>query len=131
MGSSNEDAPEEKKPAGGAESPRTPEPAAPVVVSGSDPAPAIPVVPGDLLASSAVALAALARIQQEMMTFVACRLRADLDCQADLVRCRSWDEVRDVQARFWRAAVEDYARNAARMTEIGAETMRRGAVPAG
>lgn len=69
--------------------------------------------------AGAAVLAGLNRVQREMADFVAERVRQDMETQARLLRCRSLDEVRDLQMRFFRTAVDQYAAEAARLMAIG------------
>lgn len=63
----------------------------------------------------------LTRVQSEIAAFVSERIRQDLDTQSELIRCRNLSEVRDVQSRFFRAAVDQYARETTRLMRLGSE----------
>jgi hypothetical protein len=65
------------------------------------------------------------RTQREISAFVAERIRQDLDTQSALLRCRSLDEVRDLQVRFFRTAVEQYSSEAVQLIGIGREMAAR------
>lgn len=71
-------------------------------------------------ASSAV-FEALSRAQAEISDFVAERIRQDLDTQQAFLRCRSLDEVRDVQFNFLRTALDQYGGEAAKLVRLGGE----------
>ena len=71
-------------------------------------------------ASSAV-FEALSRAQAEISDFVAERIRQDPDTQQAFLRCRSLDEVRDVQFNFLRTALDQYGGEAAKLVRLGGE----------
>ena len=75
-------------------------------------------------ASSAV-FEALSRAQAEISDFVAERIRQDLDTQQAFLRCRSLDEVRDVQFNFLRTALDQYGGEAAKLVRLGGEVAAR------
>ncbi|HVH02876.1 MAG TPA: phasin family protein [Amaricoccus sp.] len=58
-------------------------------------------------ASQAV-LEAFTRARAEISDFVAERIRQDLDTQQAFLRCRNFDEVRDVQVQYLRTALDQY-----------------------
>ena len=64
---------------------------------------------------------ALSRAQAEISDFVAERIRQDLDTQQAFLRCRSLDEVRDVQFNFLRTALDQYGGEAAKLVRLGGE----------
>jgi hypothetical protein len=66
-------------------------------------------------------LAGLSKAQKEIAEFVAERIRQDIDSQVELMRCRTLDEVLDVQSRFVNTAMDQYAAEASRLARIGAE----------
>jgi len=63
----------------------------------------------------------LARARTEISGFVAVRIRQDLETQQELLRCRNFDELRDVQARFVRTAMDQYGSKAAQLVRMGGE----------
>lgn len=63
----------------------------------------------------------LSRARIELSDFVSERIRADLEAQQALLRCRSFDEVREVQVAFFRAAFDQYGGEAARLVRLGSE----------
>jgi hypothetical protein len=63
----------------------------------------------------------LSRAQAEISDFVAERIRQDLDTQQAFLRCRSLDEVRDVQVNFLRTALDQYGVEAAKLMRLGGE----------
>lgn len=67
----------------------------------------------------------LSRARDEISSFVAERVRQDLDAQKALLRCRNIDEIRDVQVRFVRTAMDQYGGQAAQMLRIGGEVAAR------
>jgi hypothetical protein len=67
----------------------------------------------------------LSRAQAEITDFVAERIRQDLDTQQAFLRCRSLDEVRDLQVNFLRTALDQYGVEAARLMRLGGEVAAR------
>jgi hypothetical protein len=63
----------------------------------------------------------LSKAQREISGFVAERIRQDVETQSALLRCRSFDDVRDVQAQFLKTAMDQYAAEATKLMRIGAE----------
>ena len=61
----------------------------------------------------------------EISDFVAERIRQDLDAQQAFLRCRSLDEVRDVQVQFVRTALDQYGGEAAKLMRLGGEVATR------
>jgi hypothetical protein len=68
----------------------------------------------------------LTRTRQEIADFLAERIRQDFDTQQALLRCRSYDEVREVQARFLQTALDQYGSEATRLIRLGGELATRG-----
>ena len=83
----------------------------------------------DALAGAGVAGAALdegfAEARKRIADFVAERLRQDIEIQGQLLSCRTLDDVRDVQSRFFRSAVDHYAAEASRMMQLGTDVVAR------
>ena len=73
----------------------------------------------------------LTKAQREISDFVAERIRQDVETQGALLRCRSFDEVRDVQAQFLKTAMDQYTTEATKLMQIGAEMISPPARPAG
>jgi hypothetical protein len=67
--------------------------------------------------------AGLTKAQREIAEFVSERIRQDLESQTQLLRCRTLEEVLDVQSRFLSTAMDQYAAEASRLARIGAEIM--------
>jgi hypothetical protein len=61
----------------------------------------------------------------EISDFVAERIRQDLDTQQAFLRCRNLDEIRDVQVRFFRTALDQYGGEAAKLVRISGEAAVR------
>ena len=57
-------------------------------------------------------LEGMSRVRAEVADFVAERIRQDIETQAELLGCRNLDEVREVQSRFFRTAIDQYAAEA-------------------
>jgi hypothetical protein len=68
----------------------------------------------------------ITRAQAEITDFVAERIRQDLDAQQAFLRCRSLDEVRDVQVNFLRTALDQYGGEAAKLMRLGGEVAAKG-----
>jgi hypothetical protein len=54
-------------------------------------------------------LEGMARVQKEVVDFVSTRIRQDMETQKELLRCRNFDELREVQTRFINTAMDLYA----------------------
>jgi hypothetical protein len=65
------------------------------------------------------------RFQKELVDFVSERIRHDMETQQALLRCRSFDEVRDVQATFLQTAMDQYSEEANRLMRLGSEVVQR------
>ena len=76
-------------------------------------------------AAGAAMLEGLTKAQTEISDFIAERIRQDVETQAEMLRCRTLDDVRDLQTRFFRTALDQYAAEASRLMKIGADTMQR------
>ena len=63
--------------------------------------------------------------RREMSAFISDRIRQDIEAQTELLGCRSVDEMRAVQMRFFRGVVDQYSAEAARMMKLGTEIMNR------
>ena len=63
--------------------------------------------------------------RREISDFISERIRQDIEAQAELLGCRSLEEMRAVQMRFFRGAVDQYSAEAARMMKLGTEIMSR------
>jgi hypothetical protein len=63
----------------------------------------------------------IARARVEVTDFVAERIRQDLDTQQAFLRCRTLDDVRDVQMNFLRTALDQYGDEAAKLVRLGGE----------
>jgi hypothetical protein len=82
-------------------------------------------------AAGAAVLEGFAKARQEVAEFVAERIRRDIETQGELLGCRSLDELRDVQSRFFRAAVDQYAAEASRLMQLGSDVVVRAMPRAG
>lgn len=65
------------------------------------------------------------RAQRAIADFVSTRIREDLEAQQQLLRCKSFDEVRSVQSKFIKTAMEQYKSEAARLFKLGAATVTK------
>jgi hypothetical protein len=76
-------------------------------------------------ASSQVMVDGVTRMQREIVDFVSERLRHDMRIQQELLRCRSFDEVRSVQARFFQTAMDQYSAEATKLMQMGQDIFQR------
>ena len=67
----------------------------------------------------------LARAQRQVADFVADRIRQDIETQSELLACRTLDDVREVQSRFFRRAMDQYAAETGRLMQLGSEVVTR------
>jgi hypothetical protein len=65
------------------------------------------------------------RFQKELVDFVSERIRHDMETQQALLRCRSFDEVRDVQVTFLQTAMDQYSTEANKLMRLGSEVVQR------
>jgi hypothetical protein len=65
----------------------------------------------------------LTHLQSEVVDFVAERIRQDVETQAQLLSCRTYEDVRDVQSRFFKTAMEQYAAEATKLMKISTEML--------
>ena len=66
-----------------------------------------------------------AKVQKQIADFVAERIREDIETQAELLGCRTLDDVRKVQSRFFRRAMDQYAAEAGRLMQLGSDVVAR------
>ena len=76
-------------------------------------------------AAGAAMLEGLTKAQTEISDFITERIRQDVETQAEMLRCRTLDDVRDLQTRFFKTAVDQYAAEVSRLMKIGTDTMQR------
>ena len=65
--------------------------------------------------------------RQEVADFVSTRIRHDMETQQELLRCRNFDELREVQTRLIKTAMDHYTAESTRLMEIGSEAIQRSA----
>jgi len=70
------------------------------------------------------------RMQQELVDFVSTRVREDMETQKELLRCRNFDDLREVQTKFFHTAVEQYAAESKRILELSSKVVQRSAIGA-
>jgi hypothetical protein len=75
--------------------------------------------------SSSSMLTGLTEMQKEIAEFVSERIRQDLETQQDLLRCRTLDDVREVQSRFFRTTIDQYSAEVTKLMQISAEVFTR------
>jgi len=91
------------------------------------------VVAGQTVAVQAVEstsramLEGIEKVRQEVADFVSTRIRHDMETQQELLRCRNFDELREVQTRFIKTAMDQYTAESTRLVEIGSEVIQRSA----
>ena len=71
----------------------------------------------------------LTEARRQVLSFIAGRIRQALEAQAELMACRNLDEMRTVQGRFMRAAVEEFANESAALMQLGSDVAARSMPP--
>ena len=61
-------------------------------------------------AAGAAMFEGLTNAQTEISDFITERIRQDVETQAEMLRCRTLDDVRDLQTRFFKTAVTNTPR---------------------
>ena len=64
-------------------------------------------------------------VGHDLAEFVAARIREDVRTQQRILRCRTIDELREVQTAFIAGAFEDYAAETGRLVTLNEDTMAR------
>ena len=70
-------------------------------------------------------LTGVTEIQKEIAGFVSERIRQDMESQQELLRCRTIDEVREVQSRFFHTAIDQYSSEASKLMQLSTELFTR------
>jgi Phasin protein len=65
----------------------------------------------------------LSKAQKEISDFVSERIRQDIEAQSEFMRCRTFDDVREVQSKFLKTAMDQYSAEASRLMQISADLM--------
>ena len=81
--------------------------------------------------ASASMLTGMAEMQKEVAGFVSERIRQDLETQQELLRCRTLDELREVQSRFFRTTLDQYSAEATKLMQLSTEVFTRTLDPTG
>ena len=76
-------------------------------------------------AAGAAMLEGLTKTQREISDFITERIRQDVETHAEMLRCQTLDDVRDLQTRFFKTAVDQYAAEMSRLMQIVTDTMQR------
>jgi hypothetical protein len=76
-------------------------------------------------AAGSMMMEGMAQAQKGVTDFVSARIRNDIDTQRALLGCRSLEDVRDVQSRFFRNAMTQYSEELARLMKLGSEVTQR------
>ena len=79
--------------------------------------------------ASASMLTGVTEMQKEIAGFVSERIRQDLETQQELLRCRTLDEVREVQSRFFRTTLDQYSAEATKLMQLSTEVFTRSLDP--
>jgi Phasin protein len=80
---------------------------------------------GTMERAGASLLTGLTEMQKEIAGFVSERIRQDIEGQQELLRCRTLDEVREVQSRYFRTAMDQYSSEATKLMQLGTELFTR------
>ena len=75
--------------------------------------------------ASASVLTGVTEMQKEIAGFVSERIRQDLETQQELLRCRTLDEVREVQSRFFHTTLDQYSAEATKLMQLSTEVFTR------
>jgi hypothetical protein len=75
--------------------------------------------------SGRAVLDGMTKMQEEIASFVSKRIAHDLETQQKMLRCRNFDELQEVQTRFFRTAVDDYSAETRRLMKLGSEVVQR------
>jgi hypothetical protein len=67
----------------------------------------------------------MAKMQEEITSFVSKRIQHDLEAQQEIFRCRNFDELQAVQSRFFRTTMEHYSDETQRLMQLGSEVVQR------
>ena len=81
--------------------------------------------------ASASMLTGVAEMQKEVAGFVSERIRQDLETQQELLRCRTLDELREVQSRFFSTTLDQYSAEATKLMQLSTEVFTRTLDPTG
>jgi len=75
--------------------------------------------------AGAAMIEGVTRVQREIAEFVSERIRQDMETQQEFLRCKSIDDVRELQTRFFKTAMDQYSAEATRLIRISGEVMAR------
>jgi hypothetical protein len=92
--------------------------------------PALAAAPGSPIVIGGAAMQAWMEMGSEVVRFVWDRLQQDLQTQQDMLACTNLDDMRSVQARFFRAAQDQYAAEARILLTMIAKASPAGLVAA-
>ena len=67
----------------------------------------------------------LSLVQREIADFVAERIRQDMETQQEFLRCRTLDDVRQVQTHFFRTAMDQYTAEVSKLMNLSSEMAAR------
>ena len=81
--------------------------------------------------AGATLLTSVVEMQKEIAGFVSERIRQDLETQQELLRCRTLDELREVQSRFFRTTLDQYSAEATKLMQLSTEVFTRTLDPTG
>lgn len=69
---------------------------------------------------------AMTKWNAELTHFVAQRMQEDIRAQKEILQCRTLDELREAQTRFFQTAIEQYSEEASRLSKIGGDLLSSG-----
>jgi hypothetical protein len=75
--------------------------------------------------SGRAVLDGMTKMQQEVANFVSKCIAHDLEAQQEMLGCRNFDELQEVQTRFFRTAVDHYTAETKRLMRLGSEVVQR------
>jgi hypothetical protein len=67
----------------------------------------------------------MTKMQEEIASFVSKRIAHNLETQQEMLGCRNFDELQEVQTRFFRTAMNDYSAETKRLMRLGPEVVQR------
>lgn len=71
----------------------------------------------------------IAEVQGELAAFVGKRMKHDLEVSSELLRCRDLADLRELQCRYLRATMDQYAGETSRLMRLGADIAARSLEP--
>jgi hypothetical protein len=75
--------------------------------------------------AGAAMLESLTKVQTDIADFITKRICQDVDLSAEMLRCRTLDDICTLQTHFFRTAVDQYAAEVSRLMRISTDTVQR------